>query len=73
MRELVAHLTMPFRHTGKDVLVAVLQAGGSFDLAADRLARQGALALPPASSPDRTAVVLGGLNPRCTGSGSATG
>ena len=108
VRELVAHLTMPFRYTGKDVLVAVLQARGSFDLAAERLARHDALelraaelldclranvdhpwrppgggqlgalshdvvhglditvplGLPPASPPDRTAVVLGALSPR---------
>lgn len=40
VREVVAHITLPYRHTGKDVVLAMLKARGRFDVAADRLARE---------------------------------
>lgn len=39
IREVVAHITMPYRHSGKDILFAMLKARGRFDAVADRLAR----------------------------------
>lgn len=38
VREVVAHITMPYLHTGRDVVLAMLKARGRFDVAADRLA-----------------------------------
>lgn len=40
VREVVAHLTMPFRHSIPTVLKEVIRARGRFDAAADRLARR---------------------------------
>lgn len=48
VREVVAHITMPYRHTGKDAVLAMLKARGRFDVAADRLARRDTSQLSPA-------------------------
>lgn len=40
IREVVAHITMPYRHPGRTVLAAMVRARGRFDVAADRLARR---------------------------------
>lgn len=40
IREVVAHMTMPYRHSGRTVLAAMVRARGKFDVAADRLARR---------------------------------
>lgn len=40
VREVVAHITMPYRHSGRTVLSAMLRGRGKFDIAADRLARR---------------------------------
>lgn len=40
IREVVAHITMPYRHSGKTILLAMARARGRFDVAADRLARR---------------------------------
>jgi uncharacterized protein (TIGR03083 family) len=42
IREVVAHITMPYRHSGRTIVAAVVRARGKFDVAADRLARQDA-------------------------------
>lgn len=40
IREVVAHITMPYRHSGRTILTAMVRARGKFDVAADRLARR---------------------------------
>lgn len=40
IREVVAHITMPYRHSGRSILSAMVRARGKFDVAADPLARQ---------------------------------
>ncbi len=45
VREVVAHMTMPFRYSGARVLLEILKARGSFNRAADRSARRDAAAL----------------------------
>ena len=40
IREIVAHITMPYRYSTRDVLLAILKERGRFDAAADRLARR---------------------------------
>lgn len=40
IREVLAHTTMPCRHSGRAVLAAMVRARGRFDVAADRLARR---------------------------------
>ncbi|WP_034273877.1 maleylpyruvate isomerase family mycothiol-dependent enzyme [Haloechinothrix halophila] len=47
VREVVAHMTMPFRHSAPRVLLEALKAGGHFGRMADRLARQDAAAHSP--------------------------
>lgn len=42
IREVVAHMTMPYRHSGRTILTAMVRARGKFDVAADRLARRDA-------------------------------
>jgi uncharacterized protein (TIGR03083 family) len=39
VREVVAHMTMPYRHTGERVMAGIAAAGGDFDRFADELAR----------------------------------
>jgi uncharacterized protein (TIGR03083 family) len=48
VRELVAHVSMPFRYSTRQVIGAVLRARGRFDVASDRLARRdaGRLSVP---------------------------
>lgn len=48
VREVVAHLTMPYRHSGLRVLRGVLAARGRFDVFADRIARADTAALSDA-------------------------
>lgn len=48
VREVVAHLAMPYRHSGLKVMTAVLRARGRFHVAADRLAREDTKALSSA-------------------------
>jgi uncharacterized protein (TIGR03083 family) len=52
IREVVAHITMPYRHSGAAILAAMVRARGKFDLAADRLARRDATE-PPSALLDR--------------------
>jgi uncharacterized protein (TIGR03083 family) len=40
VREVVAHMTMPYRHTGESVLAGIAAAGGDFNRFADDLARR---------------------------------
>ncbi|GLW20613.1 hypothetical protein Mame01_06560 [Microbispora amethystogenes] len=40
VREVVAHLTLPYRHSGPRVLAGLVAARGNFDRLADRLARR---------------------------------
>jgi uncharacterized protein (TIGR03083 family) len=40
VREVVAHMTMPYRYSGRQVMVELLKARGSFNRAADRCARR---------------------------------
>jgi uncharacterized protein (TIGR03083 family) len=40
IREVVAHITMPYRHSSIAILAAMVRARGKFDVAADRLARR---------------------------------
>jgi uncharacterized protein (TIGR03083 family) len=47
IREVVAHITLPYRHSAAAVLAAMVRARGKFDVAADRLARRDATE-PPA-------------------------
>ncbi|MEU7877781.1 maleylpyruvate isomerase family mycothiol-dependent enzyme [Microbispora bryophytorum] len=47
VREVVAHMTMPYRHSGPHVLAGLVRARGNFDRLADRLARRDAAALGP--------------------------
>lgn len=47
VREVVAHMTMPFRHSAPRILLEVLKARGDFGRVADRLARTDAAALTP--------------------------
>lgn len=47
VREVVAHLTMPFRHSTAWVVFEVLKARGDFNRMADRCARREAAALAP--------------------------
>ncbi|WP_432924155.1 maleylpyruvate isomerase family mycothiol-dependent enzyme [Microbispora sp. CA-135349] len=47
VREVVAHMTMPYRHSGLSVLAGLVRARGNFDRLADRLAREDAAALGP--------------------------
>jgi uncharacterized protein (TIGR03083 family) len=42
VREVVAHMTMPFRHSAPRVVLGILAAGGNFNRAADRFARRDA-------------------------------
>jgi uncharacterized protein (TIGR03083 family) len=44
IREVVAHLTMPYRHSVASILAAMVRSRGKFDVAADRLARSDAAA-----------------------------
>lgn len=39
VREVVAHMTMPYRHTGERVMAGIAAAGGDFNRFADALAR----------------------------------
>jgi len=48
VRELAAHITMPFRYSGARFAVELLKAGGNFGAMADRCARRDAAALSPA-------------------------
>lgn len=47
-REVVAHMTMPYRYSAPKVLLGVLRARGDFDRFADRAARHDAAAVPDA-------------------------
>lgn len=47
VREVLAHILMPFRYSGARVLLEMLKARGSFNRAADRCARADAAALTP--------------------------
>ncbi|WP_244360941.1 maleylpyruvate isomerase family mycothiol-dependent enzyme [Microbispora triticiradicis] len=40
VREVVAHLTLPYRHSGPRVLAGLVTTRGNFDRLADRLARR---------------------------------
>jgi len=40
VREVVAHMTMPYRHTGQAVMAGIAAHGGDFNSFADELARQ---------------------------------
>jgi uncharacterized protein (TIGR03083 family) len=40
VREVVAHMTMPYRYTGRQVMFELLKARGGFNRAADRCARR---------------------------------
>jgi uncharacterized protein (TIGR03083 family) len=40
VREVVAHMTMPYRYSGRQVMLELLRARGSFNRAADRCARR---------------------------------
>ena len=40
IREVVAHITMPYRHSGAKVIVGIIRARGKFDVFADRRARE---------------------------------
>ena len=40
VREVVAHMTMPYRHTGDTVMAGIAAAGGDFNRFADERARQ---------------------------------
>lgn len=42
VRELVAHMTMPYRHSGPRVILGLLRARGDFNAFADRMARRDA-------------------------------
>lgn len=42
VRELVAHMTMPYRHSGPRVILGLLRARGNFNVFADRIARRDA-------------------------------
>ncbi len=42
VREVVAHITMPYRHSSRTILTALVRARGKFDVVADRLARRDA-------------------------------
>lgn len=46
VREVVAHLTMPFRYSGARFLVEVARSGGNFNRMADRCARRDAAVGP---------------------------
>lgn len=48
VRELVAHITMPFRVSGPRFVAGMLRAGGNFNRYADRQARRDAVELTPA-------------------------
>jgi uncharacterized protein (TIGR03083 family) len=48
IREVVAHITMPYRHSSVAMLAAMVRARGKFDVAADRLARRDATEPPSA-------------------------
>ncbi|MQA98552.1 MAG: maleylpyruvate isomerase family mycothiol-dependent enzyme [Streptosporangiales bacterium] len=43
VRELVAHMTMPYRHSGPRVLLGLLRSRGDFNAFADRIARRDAV------------------------------
>jgi uncharacterized protein (TIGR03083 family) len=45
VREVVAHVTMPFRYRSSRILTEMIKAGGNFNRMADRLARRDATAL----------------------------
>jgi uncharacterized protein (TIGR03083 family) len=47
IREVVAHLTMPFRYSTAQVLLATVRARGRFNVATDRLARADSTRLLP--------------------------
>jgi uncharacterized protein (TIGR03083 family) len=49
IREVVAHITMPYRYSVAAILLAMVRARGKFDVAADRLARRDATDQPPAA------------------------
>ncbi|MFE9204520.1 maleylpyruvate isomerase family mycothiol-dependent enzyme [Micromonospora sp. NPDC007230] len=46
VREVVAHLTMPFRTSLRRILIDLMKARGSFDRMADRAARRDAAGMP---------------------------
>lgn len=46
VREVVAHMTMPFRYSGPRLVVELLNARGNFNRMADRCARRDAASLP---------------------------
>ncbi len=48
VREVVAHLTMPFRYRGPRFLAELARSGGRFNAMADRVARRDAARLSPA-------------------------
>jgi uncharacterized protein (TIGR03083 family) len=45
VRELVSHLTTPYRYSGPQIVFGLIRARGNFDRLADRLARRDAAAL----------------------------
>ena len=47
VREVVAHLTMPFRYPGRKFALEMLKAGGRFNHMADRVARRDAASMSP--------------------------
>jgi len=49
IREVVAHITMPYRYSVAAILLAMVRARGKFDVAADRLARRDATKHSPAA------------------------
>ncbi|WP_395727971.1 maleylpyruvate isomerase family mycothiol-dependent enzyme [Nakamurella sp.] len=48
VREVVAHMTMPYRHTGETVMAGIAAHGGDFNSFADEQARQDTAALSDA-------------------------
>lgn len=48
VREVVAHLTMPFRYPGRKFALELLRSGGRFNHMADRVARRDAASMSPA-------------------------
>lgn len=45
VREVIAHTTLPFRSSGRRVILEILKSGGRFNHASDRMARKDAAAL----------------------------
>lgn len=59
VREVVAHLTMPFRYSAPKVLAGLLRAGGNFNKMADRVARRDAASM---SSGELVAAMANNVN-----------